>query len=73
MMYNFDAFLSDRNFFLGCVCYSVVGSARILPPYSLWIVKHNKKGQRYGSRKPLLSIFSLRRQGTEGEGRAICL
>ena len=42
--------------------------ARKLPPYSLWIVKSNKKGWNEGPGK--LSGFSpMETQGTEGDRR----
>ena len=41
----------------------VVGAARILPSYSLRIVKGDKKGRSEGSGKPLLCILSYEKIG----------
>ena len=49
----------------------VVGTARILPPYSLRIIKDDTKGWSKGSGKPFLCIFSMKKQGTEDEGRVM--
>ena len=47
-------------------CSPVMGASRILPPYSPWIIKDDKKGWKEGSGKSSSVFASVKRQG-EGE------
>ena len=50
---------------------SMVVAGRLLPSYSLRLVKDNQKGRSEVSGKPLLCILSYKETGYRGEGERI--